>query len=297
MLPNDAIDSAMSYADVIDKVFGKETVMVPRVSLTVLRGIVTSLTLVTRDSLTTVQEAYPDFTENEHEMPAALFLCMELIMRQRAIAMDTTTATVEMAALAKERGWKKVEDVTDSLLQMESRLLTHGQAQLRHHPELQKRFLDDDDTRSYDDTMTDLRRRLDLMMQTKYAAIFTTSPRSETLREEAERMMREASLFRQAREGRLESRTRLTYLRNILFTVLIEATHDLQDILRASLEDTRPELLSRIDAQYWWNLTRLGRNKARRPESNDEDATEATDSFPSEPVAPADATSTDGESS
>lgn len=89
-------------------------------------------------------------------------------------------------------------------------------------------------------------------------------------------MCREAAVFRQSREGRLSDQVRMTFLRNVLFTVFLQSISELQTVLRASLSKRRPDLLERVDAKYWWNLARMSRSYSR-PQALEPETTEPSE--------------------
>lgn len=256
-LPADAGPAVTGYADAVAAALTVPLVR-PAVSKTVLRGMTTSLVGLARDTFVLIQASYPDFTAQELEAPAALFLSFELhgLLRDTG---EAAKAPIEATEIATRRGWKTVDDATSSLLDLEARLVTHGEAVLRHEPELKERFVADDAVRTYDDTVADVQRRVRFIAAPEFKPLFDASPRTAPMVAESTTMLEEAAMFRQSREDRLAPQTTATQRRNALFTALSSMLTELQTILRATHADTRPELLSKIDATYWWNLSRLGR--------------------------------------
>lgn len=265
-LPVKALDPVLDWADAIYGGFGEQDILYsPREPLHTNRGMTTSLTTLARDSFAFVKEDYETFEPREYEAPAGLFLATDLIIRQR-VPLILRVATAR--EVAERRGWNTVEDVTASLLDVESRLVLHGEVVLRLHPKLLSEFVADDDNRSYEDTMNDIRRRLDFIENERFKALFATSKRTPTLVEEAEALSRDANRFRQSRETSRAAGIKVTLRRNVLYTAWSSVLTTLQKTLRGALTADHPDLLDRIEAKYWTSLATLSR-KARRPKPED----------------------------
>jgi hypothetical protein len=285
-LPLTAIDLVTNWAKGIGPTIPDGGLLAPRAGMKTLRGFASSLVTLGEDSKELIRASYSTYRDAEHVAPAALFLAMELVIRQRATLAPAVAATAEVEAMAKARGWTTIEDVTGTLLLMEQRLVKHGSAVLRFRPDLEERFVADDAVRTYEDTQADIRRRLDFMVQAEFKLLFDESGRTAPLVTEAENLSRDANRFRAAREGRQARATELTAWRNILFTAYSGAVTHLQTVLRASLEDTHPELLARVEGEYWRNIARLG----RRASSSEDESTEP----PTEPAAAPEPSGEDG---
>jgi hypothetical protein len=279
-LPPEALPTVIEYADAVALVIPESAIVSPRGSWTSLRGVATSLTGLASQTLTIIQEEIPGYNDKEHEVPAVLFLSMDLISRERAISVPVVGTSEEAEEIAERRNWKTVDDATTELLSMEDRIVTMGAAVLRNEPTLKARFVEDDDNRSFDDTINDIQRRLDLMERPEFSVCFAGVPLATRLKAEAEELCRESAIFRQSREGRLKQQVKLTFWRNVLFTAFIQSVTELQTVLRATLSERRPDLLEGVDAKYWWNLARMA-SGYRRPKSLTE-----TVEAPAEPVDP-----------
>jgi len=234
-LPPEATGQLTEWVDAIYRSFNKDEVLyAPREPMTALRGATTSLTALAEDSFAFVQEDYETFEHREYVAPAALFLGMDLVIRQRDPLVAKAASAREVA---KKNGWTTVEDVTVSLLDMEARLVRHGEVVLRLQPALLAAYVADDDDRSYDDTQQDIRRRLDFIGSADFKAHFEASRRSAKLVAEAETLTREAHIFRQSRETTREASVRVTLYRNVLYTAWSIVLTMLQTTFRGALED------------------------------------------------------------
>jgi hypothetical protein len=262
-LPGDALPLVVSYADTVATVIPEDQVVAPRATMTVFRGIATSLTGLAQGSLAEIQALIPSYTAQELEATAALFLGTELMSRQRAIVTPLFASSGAGVEIARRRGWTTVEDVTTDLLAHEDDLVRMGLAMLRHHPELAARLAADDAQRSYDDTFQDINRRLDLLAQPEFAPHFEGVPLATEVIGRVREVCRDAAMFRQSREGRLEEQVKMTFRRNVLFTAFIRSVTELQTVLKATLARRHPELIARVDAEYWWSLDRLSRRYRR----------------------------------
>jgi hypothetical protein len=272
-LPIGALGLVVGWSDAIAKTIVDGGLLAPRDPMHILRGMTASLTGLAAKSFELIKEDFSTYTAREHEAPAALLMAMDLVIRQRGQLVVNANLAKEIAA---RRQWKTVEDVTGSLLQMEAKVVRHGNAVLRHHAMLREQFAADDDNRSFDDTQSDIRRRLDFIAAEPFKPLFDASNRTVRIVEEAETISREANVFRQSREASREASVMVTYRRNVLFTAWNLTLSTLQDTLLGALEDDHPDRIAQVEAKYWRSLASMGR-KARKPTPEEMAADESPD--------------------
>jgi hypothetical protein len=99
--------------------------------------------------------------------------------------------------------------------------------------------------------------------QPEFAPHFEGVPLAAEVIGRVREVCRDAAMFRQSREGRLEEQVKMTFRRNVLFTAFIRSVTELQTMLKATLARRHPELIARVDAEYWWSLDRLSRRYRR----------------------------------
>jgi hypothetical protein len=278
-LPFDALPLVSSYADALAEACSGR-LQRPRVSVALVRNITASVVGLAADNVEALVGVFEDYRDEEHVAPAALALALDLVERRRALQEAATGSTAEAVQVAEARGWGNVQDVIASLSAIEGQLVSLGMGALRHAPALAARFGEDADDGSYADAASDVQRRLDLIAEPVLAPFFAKVTKTTPAVSEASALLRDAHVFRQAREGRLAESVALTRRRNALFTGWQAAMDSLQKALRLTFAD-RPEVLARVEASYWWNVGRLGRRSA--PEQVDE--AEPADA-PSDPLAP-----------
>ena len=267
-LPTESLDAVLAVASAIEPSLG-DTLLSPRggSAHVLFRGMTTSIVQLAADKKDVIHAQYETYDDAEHEVPAELLLCWLLLDRVRSSTVPLKGATPAAAEVAERRSWNVVDDVIPGLSETEHRLVAHGEAVLRHHSELRDRFVEDQDNNTYADGVDDVQRRIDFMRSKEMAPLFKKSPtRTAELVAEGEKLLADARVFRQGREGRAVSQVMLTRSRNVLFTAWKLTLDSLKLVLRPVVEDD-PAALARVDATYWSSIDRMTRRvKKDEPE-------------------------------
>lgn len=266
------------WSDGLLKASVGKSLLRPAETMVVTRGVTHSLLTLAADEVTTIRGEYETYEDWEHQVPAALYLALDLIVRERETSPRPTPTEV-VKEITERRGWSTVEDSTATLLEVEGDLVSHGAVVLREAPEdLAQMFAEDDDARTFNDGLGDVQRRLDYMEKDDFKPWFAKAPlKTARLTEAGKAAVRDATLFRQSREGRLTEQVRMTARRNILFTALMDLLANSRVVL-GEVVRAEPDKLARVEGTYWYNLSRLG-----RPAGDAEDPIVETEPEPNQP--------------
>jgi hypothetical protein len=273
VLELEALKSFDAYIDSIAEAIPPERLQAPRAALSTLRGLCTSLTALAAQEQDTIRQGFGNYSDKEHITPATLYLLLDLIQRHRETEVPPTAVAKRAKKIATKRGWKRIDDATETLLEMEKRQLRQAAGALRMQPELLQELYEDDNTRSFEDAIDDIQRRLDQLAKPHFAPHLTQAKRLEQVNEQAETLLSDAKIFRQGREGRKARSVKLTLHRNVVFTAFKLTLESLQRVLRAALE-RQPEKMAKIEGAYWWNLDRLSRPAPKAEEPSEGESSE-----------------------
>jgi len=192
---------------------------------------------------------------------ARMLIAATLLTRFRSATSRTETSIGEGAAVAEARGWTNLESAITVLKKEEANLVTLGKSALIDQPVDQEEFLRDEDDGTFGDAFSDVRRRVDLSRKHPqlFAAVGLDAPRIEAI----EQLLQDATVFHRGREGAGEPARKMTYRRDMAFSLSLAELKKLQAVLEAALSD-RPELQDRIGGKYWRRVDSFGRSRRHR---------------------------------
>ena len=207
----------------------------------------------------------PDWTPDEFEEDAALFLAMHIIRREAAAkstseAASSTTAGEEAATRHK---WSTVQDAIGELKEFEDALVEDGESILSGDPKRLAAWIEDVDDGTFEDAAGDVERRIDFVEHPDNTALFHKSIINAERITAAKALLSDARAFFRGREGRNTPKTVLTLTRDQAFTVLFPRIERLQRILRAAYRGNQ-EARTKIEGGHWKRLARLTRPRAKR---------------------------------
>jgi hypothetical protein len=162
--------------------------------------------------------------------------------------------------------WRNLQDTIGALGVIEEHLVTPGKAALIDHEVLMAAYLDDQDDGSYSDAFDDVQRRVD--MAEENPDLFAQVGIGVEYLEPVKRLLQDARTFHLGRETLGETTKKLTYQRDLAFSLILLEVKRLQAVLEAAFVN-QPQLLDRIHGKYWKHVDSLGRKRRKQPQQTD----------------------------